>query len=146
MDVFKPSTEEEISKIIMGSSKASCKLDPLSTCLLSDTDIVNSSLESGDFPVSLKTALVKPLLKKVSLDPEILKNYRPISNLSFLSKIIERIAAKRLFEHMTENGLHDIMQSAYKPCHSTEMALLRVQNDLRSAIDKSLVYSSHYST
>jgi hypothetical protein len=146
MDVFKPSTEEEISKIIKGSSKASCKLDPLPTRLLSEhflpellpviTDIVNSSLESGDFPVSLKTALVKPLLKKVSLDPEILKHYRPISNLSFLSKIIERVAAKRLFEHMTENGLHDIMQSAYKPCHSTETALLRVQNDLRSAIDK----------
>jgi len=80
--------------------------------------------------------MVKPLLKKLSLDPEIFKNFRPISNLSFLSKIIERIAAKRLFDHMTENGLHDIMQSAYKPCHSTETALLRVKNDILSAIDK----------
>jgi hypothetical protein len=146
MDIFRPATQEEISKIIKGSSKASCKLDPLPNRLLSDhflpellpiiTDIVNSSLESGDFPDSLKIAMVKPLLKKLSLDPEIFKNFRPISNLSFLSKIIERIAAKRLFDHMTENGLHDIMQSAYKPCHSTETALLHVKNDILSAIDK----------
>ena len=145
MDSFKPATQEEISKIIKGSSKASCKLDPLPTRLLSDhflpellpiiTDIVNCSLSNGDFPSSLKIAMVKPLLKKLSLDPEIFKHFRPISNLSFLSKIIERIAAKRLFDHMTQNGLHDIMQSAYKPCHSTETALLRVKNDILSAID-----------
>ena len=99
------------------------------------TDIVNKSLTSGEFPVSLKIALVKPLLKKISLNPEIFKNFRPVSNLSFLSKVIERVAAKRLFAHMSENELHDLLQSAYKPGHSTETALLRVQNDILSALD-----------
>jgi hypothetical protein len=137
METFKPATQDEILKIIKSSSKASCKLDPLPTRLLVDhflpevlpviTDIVNSSLDNGDFPLLLKTALAKPLIKKLSLDSNIFKNFRPISNLSFLSKVIEKVAAKRLFDHMTANGLHDIFQSAYKPCHSTETALLRVK-------------------
>ena len=97
---------------------------------------MNSSLENGDFPDTLKTALVKPLLKKSSLNPDIFKHYRPVSNLSFLSKVIEKVLAKRLFQHMSDNRLHDVMQSAYKPAHSTETALLRVKNDILSAIDK----------
>ena len=94
------------------------------------------SLSSGTFPTDLKRALVKPLLKKPSLDPNVLKNYRPISNLAFLSKVIEKVVAQRLFAHMTENNLHEKFQSAYKPCHSTETALLRVQNDILRALDK----------
>ena len=143
---FTPATEDEVLKIIKSSSKASCSLDPLPTKLLTDhflpelvpiiTDIVNSSLASGVFPSTLKTALVKPLLKKLSLSPDIYKHFRPVSNLSFLSKITEKIAAKRLFDYMSENGLHDLMQSAYKPGHSTETTLLRVQNDILAALDK----------
>jgi exonuclease III len=151
MNSFELATEDEILKIIKSSSKASCELDPIPTRLLTDhflpellpviTEMVNASLASGIFPASLKTALVRPLLKKLSLDSNVLKNFRPVSNLSFLSKIIEKIAARRLFTHMTENGIHDIMQSAYKPFHSTETALLRVQNDILSALDnKSGVY------
>jgi len=99
------------------------------------TDIVNLSLKEGKFPDSLKNALVKPLLKKLSLDSQIYKNFRPVSNLSFLSKIIEKIVANRLFKHMSDNGMHDKMQSAYKAFHSTETALLRVQNDILKALD-----------
>ena len=145
LDKFEPATQDEIMKIIKSSSKASCSLDPIPTRLLVDhflpellpviTDIVNSSLTSGIFPDSMKTALVRPLLKKLSLNPEIFKNFRPVSNLSFLSKIIEKVVANRLFQHMTANDLHDMMQSAYKPYHSTESALLRVQNDILSALD-----------
>ena len=146
IDQFEPATQDEIMKIIKSSSKASCSLDPLPTRLLVDnflpellpviTDIVNSSLSSGIFPESMKMALVRPLLKKLSLNPDIFKNFRPVSNLSFLSKIIEKVVANRLFQHMTANDLHDMMQSAYKPYHSTESALLRVQNDILSALDK----------
>ena len=84
----------------------------------------------------MKIALIRPLLKKITLDPDIYKNYRPVSNLSFLSKLIEKVVVNRLFSHMTDNNLHDLMQSAYKPYHSTESALLRVKNDLLSAMDE----------
>ena len=59
-----------------------------------------------------------------------LKNYRPVSNLSFLSKVLERVVAARLTNYMTINQLHEPMQSAYRACHSTETALVRVQNDI----------------
>ena len=63
------------------------------------------------------------------------KNYRPVSNLSFLSKLIERIVAVQLTEHFMQNELFDKFQSAYRKCHSTETALLRVQNDIIMDID-----------
>ena len=81
-------------------------------------------------PTSLKKAIVRPLLKKATLDPDTLKNYRPISNLSFVSKLIERIVAKQINEHLASNKLLDKYQSAYRMFHSAETALLRVQNDI----------------
>ena len=84
----------------------------------------------------MKKALVTPLLKKPSLDSESLKNYRPVSNLSFLSKLTERVVADQLASHMNENQLHTPVQSAYRPKHSTETALLKVLNDILICIDK----------
>jgi hypothetical protein len=98
-------------------------------------DIVNTSLSSGVFPSELKSAIIQPLLKKSGLDSEVLKNYRPVSNLSFISKVIEKVVASRLVEHMTSNNMLDPMQSAYRAGHSTETALLRVHNDVLTAID-----------
>ena len=72
----------------------------------------------------------------ICLDPEILNNFRPISNLTFISKLIEKIVAKRLNKHMVQNNLHEIMQSSYKQHHSTETALTCVQDDLLRAIDE----------
>jgi hypothetical protein len=142
---FHAASISEIISIIKKSSKASCSLDPIPTSLLRNvlpslapaiTEIVNSVLSSGEFPNDLKSAIVQPLLKKSSLDCEILKNFRPVSNLSFLSKVIEKVIASRLLDHMTENDLMDPMQSAYRKGHSTETALLRVHNDIVSAVDK----------
>ena len=62
-------------------------------------------------------------------------NYRPISNLNFLSKVLEKIVAKRLCSYMSKNGLNEVYQSAYKSGHSVETALLKVQNDLLLDID-----------
>ena len=98
--------------------------------------MINVSLSSGQFPRSFSHALVKPLLKKPNADCEILKNYRPVSNLTFLSKILEKVVARRLFTYMSENGLHEKMQSAYRTAHSTESALIRVQNDILRQLDK----------
>ena len=62
------------------------------------------------------------------------KNYRPVSSLPFLSKILENVAAKRLVQHLTDNSLHEELQSAYKPLHSTETALMIVQHDITSSL------------
>ena len=94
------------------------------------TRIVNLSLENGVVPNNLKKALVTPLLKKASLDREVLSNYRPVSNLSFVSKLTEKVVASRIKEHMATHGLHEQFQSAYKAHHGTETALIRVHNDI----------------
>ena len=99
------------------------------------TKIVNLSLSSSTFPADFKHALIKPLLKKSNLDTTILNNFRPISNLAFLSKIIEKVVAAQLQDHLETNNINEPFQSAYKSGHSTETALLRVQNDILCAID-----------
>ena len=83
-----------------------------------------------------KRAFLTPLIKKIILDAEILKNYRPVSNLSFLSKLIERIVCVQLVNHLDKNYLYEVFQSAYRQLHSTETALHRVQNDIFQAVDR----------
>ena len=83
----------------------------------------------------MKKALVKPLIKKQTLDPGDYKNYRPVSNLGFVSKLIERIVANQLKSHMSEHCLDEELQSAYRAMHSTETALLKVVSDIRHSLD-----------
>ena len=97
--------------------------------------IINLSLSTGTFPNDLKSAFVKPLLRKTILDSNGMKNYRPISNLSFLSKLIERVIAKQLQLHLSSNSLMFEYQSTYRIFHSAETALLRVQNDILVSLD-----------
>ena len=70
------------------------------------------------------------------LDNELRSSYRPISNLRFISKAIEKVAADRLNCHLTENDLHVPLQSAYKPSHGTETALLKVQDVILRSLDE----------
>ena len=78
----------------------------------------------------------EPLKPHIYLDPKVLKNYRPVSNLSFLS-VLERVVAARLTNYMTINLLHEPMQSANRAaCYSTETALVRVQNDILRTLDQ----------
>ena len=83
----------------------------------------------------MKQARVKPLIKNHNLDCDTLKNYRPVSNLSFLSKIVERAVTTCLNKYLFDNNLDEPLQSAYKSGHSTETALLRVKNDIMLAVD-----------
>ena len=95
----------------------------------------NMSLEEGIFPSSLKSTIVRPRLKKTNLDPEDLNSFRPISNLTFLSKTVERAVAIRFVEHSELHKLLPRHQSAYRSSHSRETAVLAVHNDLVRTID-----------
>ncbi len=98
------------------------------------TRLVNLSLAEGVFPKQWKQAIVRPLLKKVGLDLKF-SNYRPVSNLPFLSKLIEKAALYILNEHVNEHDLLPKNQSAYRQNHSCETALLRLVNDLLDAME-----------
>ena len=83
----------------------------------------------------MKSALVTPLLKKPSLDKDVMNNFRPTSNLSFISKLTERVVLRRLIDHISSGNLHEQFQSAYKPNHSTKTALTRIHYDILMALD-----------
>ena len=132
-------TEDQVTKIITSSPSKSCSLDPWPTFLVLDyldilitpiTSIINASLEQGKCPNLFKQAHVTPILKKSSLDKEVFKNYRPVSNLNFISKLLERVVAVQLQTHLDEAGLMIAFQSAYRKHHSTESALHNIHNDI----------------
>ena len=93
-------------------------------------DIIANSLNSGQVSPCLKTALISPILKKIRPDPNSLYNYRPISHLPLLSKILEIIVSKQLIAHINKNNLFDPFQSALRKGHSTETAILRITDTI----------------
>ena len=144
LQTFHPATIDEIRALIKKSPSKSCPLDPIPTFLLKDcleellpaiTTIIKAYLYTALVPISFKKAVVTPLLKKQSLEPDVLGNYRPVSNLSFISKILEKVVAKCLSSHKSRESLYEPFQSAYRAGHSMETAVVRVQNDILEAID-----------
>ena len=136
-------SQEEVKKIILRSATKHCSQDPLPTGLLKQcidsllpviTLIINRSLSLGVVPDAFKTGHITPILKKSSLDQTSLSNYRPVSNLPYVSKILERAAHSQLMRFIEENSLSNTFQSAYRKYHSTETALIRVQQDILMAL------------
>ena len=96
--------------------------------------IVNRSFHESTFPESLKHALVTPVIKDKDGDRDDFKNYRPVSNLTFLSKLIEKCAFTQLNDYLLANNLYPKFQSAYRKGHSCETALLKIVDDIQSYI------------
>jgi len=144
LSVFKEVTAHEIIEIVGRAPAKHCSLDPVPTSLvkrllplLANTlaKMVNTSLKEGVFPETLKHAIVRPSLKKLTLNPDDRNSYRPISNLSFVSKIVERVVVARFSEHAEAQHLFPSRQSAYRANHSTETAVLVVHDAIVRSID-----------
>jgi len=118
---FQPVTTEEVHRLLSAMPSKSSPLDVLPCSLLkacTDTfapviaKLANLSMQTGNFPSRYKQAQVLPLLKKAGLDRSSPKNYRPISNLSTVSKILERLVLTRLHPHLLESTNFSKYQSA----------------------------------
>lgn len=141
---FEPATIDELKVILNETGVKTSPADIFPQQLYKDNitallplllHLVNLSISTGNMD-GVKTADIIPLLKSESLDPDVLKNFRPVSNLTFLGKLIERVVLKRLNEHLSRNNLHCPEQFAYKKHHSTETLLVKITNDLLIAADE----------
>ena len=133
MDEWVAVTTDEVERLINAAPNKTSQLDPAPTWLVKDmrgllspflTLLFNRSL-STCFPSEFKLAIVRSLLKKSGLDADDPKNYRPVSTLSFLSKLLERIVHRQLQAYLNNNDLMPTQQSVY--------------NDLLMAADSGLV-------
>ena len=138
LKIFEPTTADEVTTIIKGMKTKSCEVDFLPMSLLKKalpyvintiTNIMNASLEQGVFPDSWKMAIIRSLLKKLGLEL-ITSNYRPVSNLPFLSKVLEKIVLARYNDHCDRYNLIPSFQLAYRPKHSCETSMVKLVNDL----------------
>lgn len=138
MTQFRLVTEEEIEEIIKENGVKTCFEDPVPSKLMQSsmdalvpvfTTLTNKSLQEGTMN-GIKESVVNPLVKKAGLDVDDKKNFRPVNNLLFLSKLIERVVDKQLDGHMTLNCLHERSQFAYKRFHNTETMMLGITDEV----------------
>ena len=137
--------QDTVDKIIRNSPTKSCLLDPWPTFLIKEccdillpsiTKLVNCSLMEGCIPDGFKTVVVSPFIKKGTLPADDFKNNHPVSGLSFMSKLVERVVAKQLLEYIHVQNLDNPYQSAYKTGHSTETALLSIKNEVHLSLSR----------
>ena len=143
LEAFAPTTIEEVRKIIKEHGiKTSCE-DPLPASVIQSSieellplyvELINRSLGEGSLN-GVKHSEIDPLLKKLGLDSDVKKNFRPVNNLVFFSKLIERIVKKRIDAHMEVNKLFTKEFFGYKEGHSTETMMVGVVDDILTGFD-----------
>jgi len=135
---------EKVWRVLARSPPKTCRLDRIHTDVLLEfiditlpfiTIMCNASLREGSPLVSQKAAIITPILKKAGLEADDVKSYRPISNLMFISKVIERMVAAQIKAFLDESDLMPPMQLAYRAGHSTETAVLKVLSDILDAVE-----------
>ena len=133
LNAFRLLSTDEILEILYGLKTKQCELDVFPVVLLKKiapyikeelSFIVNMSLR-GEFPDDWKTACVKPLIKSINLDHK-KESFWPVSNLSIVSKLVEKAVLKQFNEHCGVNNLMPAYQSAYCRHHSCETSLLNL--------------------
>ena len=141
---FLPITASDVKNLVRNMKLKTNELDLLPVTFIKENigkfvdllaNIVNISLLSGVFAKEWKTALLHPLIKKSGLDV-INSNYRPISNLSFISQLVEKVAINQLVQHADYHDLTSHHQAAYKKNHICETSLLRLTNDALWAMEQ----------
>ena len=121
LEEFQVCTEEQMRLVLLEFPVKTCALDPLPSHLFQELidDLLPfisiMSIKEGYLPASQKFALVIPVIKKPSLDPDVESNYRPISNLTLISKVIERLISRRINDHLKPQDLMPVLQSALRP-------------------------------
>ena len=140
---FEPLSTSDVTKIIFGMKTKSGEIDPIPMKLLKEilpsviepiTKIVSTSLQKGIFSKHWKMAVIRPLLKKLGLELTTSK-YRPVSNLTFLSKVVEKAALSQLVAHSDNNNLMPDYQSAYRANWSCETVILKLVNNALWAME-----------
>ena len=134
---FMPMPESHAANVIKDMASKSCEMDPIPTTLLKDilpsvikpiTNIINISLQHGVFARTWKVAVITALLKKLGLDL-IPQNYCPVSNLPFLSEVLEHCVLNQFELHCSIYSFMPVYQSAYRKNFSCETALIKIIND-----------------
>ncbi|KAF7254198.1 hypothetical protein EYD10_01049 [Varanus komodoensis] len=139
MDEFQLLKPDDVDKVLGQVRPTTCLQDPCPSWLLKKAkdrivtwilEVANASLRDGRVPAPLKEAVVRPVLKKASLDPEVATNYRPVANIPFLGKVLERVVVGQLQTLLDETDYLDPFQSGFRPGYGTESALVALYDDL----------------
>jgi len=147
MQLLEPVTASEVFRMLLSIPSKTSVLDFVPTsvvkscpALFSDliAHLANLSFSNGVFPSKFKHASVTPILKKPNLDPSEPANYRPISNLNNISKIIERLFLTRLQPHIISSPNFNPLQSAYRRYHSNEPSLVHLLDSVYHNADDGL--------